>query len=364
MIHTCIGALAGLAALTAAVAQSRGLPFDGMAERIATALKVSKGERVLLRVHGDTMPDLAPVVRRRLERDGASVDVLPYGPVTDFDARLRRTDVYVMLPAPATATPPEQAAALAEWVDRGAGRELHFHWGDGTRRLDGTTAPHTSAYDSMYLDALDIDYAALGAQMDRAIERLRSGNVRVTSPTGTDLTFRVGDRPFNKQDGDGSSARAAKGRMRIDRHIELPAGVLRVAPMEESVTGVMVVPSMAVPGGIATQVRLQIEQGRVVRSSARTNHEAVAALLRDVPAATRFREIGIGFNPRLALASTTDRVVPYYGYGAGVVRLSLGDNTELGGSVRGRFVMWMFFPDLTVTAGGETLVRDGRLVAR
>ncbi len=47
-----------------------------------------------------------------------------------------------------------------------------------------------------------------------------------------------------------------------------------------------------------------------------------------------FREIALGFNPLLAVP---DRApwIPYYGYGAGVVRLSLGDNSELGGAVGG-----------------------------
>lgn len=57
--------------------------------------------------------------------------------------------------------------------------------------------------------------------------------------------------------------------------------------------------------------------------------------------------------------------VPYYGYGAGVVRLSLGDNSELGGAVTGGYVRWNFFPDTTVTVDGQVWVRDGRLtVAR
>ena len=41
--------------------------------------------------------------------------------------------------------------------------------------------------------------------------------------------------------------------------------------------------------------------------------------------------------------------LPYYGYGDAVVRLSLGDNEEVGGSVRGGGVRWLFFPDTTVT---------------
>ena len=54
--------------------------------------------------------------------------------------------------------------------------------------------------------------------------------------------------------------------------------------------------------------------------------------------------------------------IPYYGYGAGVVRLSLGDNSELGGNVTGGYVRWNFFVDTTVTVGDEVWVRDGKLI--
>jgi hypothetical protein len=78
-----------------------------------------------------------------------------------------------------------------------------------------------------------------------------------------------------------------------------------------------------------------------------------------------FREIGLGFNPLLAVPDVTPWI-PYYGYGAGVVRLSLGDNTELGGAVaapagRPVYVRWNFFTDLTVTIGPRTWVRNGKL---
>jgi leucyl aminopeptidase (aminopeptidase T) len=46
------------------------------------------------------------------------------------------------------------------------------------------------------VDALDIDYRNLAARMDRAIAQLRAGEVRVTTPHGTDIRFRVGDRPY------------------------------------------------------------------------------------------------------------------------------------------------------------------------
>ncbi len=348
-----------VALLPASQLAAQSLPYESMAQRIVGALQVTAGERVLLRVDPATMAPLASAVRSLLEARGAVIDALPYGPAPDFDARLARTDIYVWLPT-RVATPPDQSRALERWLDNGTGRELHFHWVEGARDTDGSLAPHTPAYDRVYLDALDIDYRQLTARMDDAIRRLRAGEVRVTTPHGTDIRFRIGDRPFNKQDGDGSKARAATGLIRIDRHIELPAGVLRVAPLEESVTGVLVVPSARFGAVLAEDVRLEFERGVVVRARARVGNEAVQAFLLADPAASRFREFCLGFNPKLVVPRG-ESALPYYGYGSGVVRMSLGDNTELGGSVRGGVVRWLFFPDATVRVGADVVVRDGKL---
>ena len=163
---------------------------------------------------------------------------LAYGPAPDLAERLARTDIYIWLPAGEDAvTPADQRAILAKWLDAGGGRQIHFHWNDGTRDADGLPVTHTAAYDAAYVKALDIDYAALSRRQDEAIALLRSGDVHVTTPDGTDLRFRVGDRPFNKQDGDASKARMAQARVRVDREVDF-AGVLRVAPIESSVNGV------------------------------------------------------------------------------------------------------------------------------
>jgi hypothetical protein len=324
-------------------------PWPDMARRIVSALQVERGERVMLRFDPQTMRDLEPEVARQLRAAGAVVESHPFGPLGDFARRLAATDVYVWLPAgPAAVTPPDQAAALVDWLDaRQDRRELHFHWVDGTR----------------YLDALDIDYAAMAAQMDDAIARLRAGEVRVTTAAGTDLRFRVGDRPFNRQTGDASRAHARKGRIRIDRHTELPAGVMRVAPLENSVNGVLVLPSARFGAVRATNVRLVIRDGVVSESSATSGADAVKAFLASEPGASRFREFALGFNPKLTIPAG-EVALPYYGYGGGVVRMSLGDNNELGGSVRGGGIRWLFFPDATVVVGGEALVDGGRLVRK
>jgi hypothetical protein len=331
-------------------------PWRDMARRIVNALAIERGERVMLRFDPQTMRELEPEVATALRAAGAVVESHPFGPLEDFARRLANTDVYVWLPAgPTAATPPDQAAALVDWLDaRQDRRELHFHWVDGTRDPDGLPAPHRPAYDRVYLDALDIDYAALAARMDAAIARLRAGEVRVTTPAGTDVRFRVGDRPFNRQTGDASKANARKGRIRIDRHTELPAGVMRVAPIESSVHGVLVLPSARFGGAPATGVRLVVREGVVVESSADSGADAVRAFLASAPASSRFREFALGFNEKLTIPPG-ERALPYYGYGAGVVRMSLGDNSELGGAVKGGGVRWLFFPDATVTAQGERL---------
>jgi hypothetical protein len=189
--------------------------------------------------------------------------------------------------------------------------------------------------------------------------------VRVPSPGGPDLRFRAGDRPVNLQDGDASQARAARGVVLIDKEIELPAGAIRVAPIEESVEGVIAFPPSQWDGRAVEGLKLRFARGRVVDITATAGEDAVEAEMARAGGASgpgrAFREFALGFNPLLAVPERGPWI-PYYGYGAGVVRLSLGDNTELGGTVTGGYVRWNFFTDLTVTIGGTEWVRGGKLV--
>ncbi len=343
--------------------QAARLPYDQMAARIVAALQPAKGERAIVRSDPALMPELASQLARVLRERGVTADVLPYGPIDDFDARLARASIYVWLPAgPAAAASPEQSETLGRWLDAGRGRQIHFHWGSGTMAADGFPGAHGAAYDRVYVDALDVDYRALDRRQEDAIAALRSGEVRVTTPAGTDVRFRVGDRPFNKQNGDASRARMGSARIRIDREIELPAGVLRVAPIERSVRGTLVVPRARFGDTEVRDLRLTFEAGRVTAVSASAGEAEARAALDAAPALRHFREFGLGFNSKL-VAPPGGTWLPYYGYGAGVVRLSLGDNSELGGAVTGGAVRWFFFTDATVTVGDQVVVQGGRLAA-
>ncbi|MCS6952894.1 MAG: hypothetical protein RMK57_07830 [Bryobacterales bacterium] len=338
--------------------------YDRIAARVAAALRLQAGERVLVRFDPSYFAPLEAALRARIREAGAvCVATLPaFEPMAP--KWLEALDVFIRLPLTPSARPLSEAEeeALRRWgAAGGARRELHLHWSDGTRRVDGLPAEHTAELDRLYQDALDIDYAALDAAQERAIQILRRGTVRVRTPAGTDFMFRIARRPFNKQNGDASPERARAARIPVDRHIELPAGALRVAPVEESAFGQIVLPEARFGDTLARNVVILVDNGRVSGVRAQEGLEAVqAALEAGGEAARRFREFALGFNPKLAVPVGSP-VVPYYGYGAGVVRLSLGDNQELGGAVRGRFVRWFFLTDATVHVDFRYLVRDGKL---
>lgn len=75
-------------------------------------------------------------------------------------------------------------------------------------------------------------------------------------------------------------------------------------------------------------------------------------------------EFVIGTNPALAPVLKSG-YMPYYGYGAGVVRLALGDNWESGGKNRSsNGELLLFLPGATLTAGKQILIRAGELTLR
>ena len=363
-----------------------GLDFAAISGMLLDRMALQPGERVLLVGRGgDRWDALVPLLREGIEAAGATdlgaVDVfgepLPGAAPSDFAsglgsepegwaAALAGVDAAVKLPGalPTPEVPYDVYRALQDVLRGGRGRTIHFHWA-GATAFDMVELPVDEQVDRLYQAAvLDTDYAALAATLSAFEGALREGAVRVTTPAGTDIRFEVGDRPVTRQDGDASAARAAEARNLIDREVELPPGAARILPVLETVVGRIVFPDAVWGGERVGGLVLRFEGGRVVEVEAAVGREGVAAEMEGAGEAGRiFRELAVGFNPLLAIPEG-EAWIPYYGYGAGVVRLSLGDNTELGGEVGGGYVRWNFFTDATVEVGGEVWVRDGRLVER
>ena len=356
------------------------LEWNRIAERITQRMDLQAGERVFLLGRPGQFDGLVPALRAAVtEAGGADLGALSVsdegfpGPGSAFLERaatsdraalqelFTNVDVAVMLPGAAVSDP--AYAAMQDVLRQGRARTIHFHW-SGASDLGGNAIPITDAISAFYQTALlDTDYAALAASQESFEEAARDREIRVTTPLGTDIRFHIGDRPVTKQDGDASAARMAGARNLIDREIELPAGAIRVAPLESTVEGTIVFPPSMWNGRLVEGLTMRFERGVVTDIEAVSELDAAVAVLDSVGVAGRsFREFALGFNPLLAIPQG-DPWIPYYGYGAGVVRLSLGDNSELGGTVTGGYVRWNFFTDATVLVGDDVWVEDGRLVS-
>jgi hypothetical protein len=359
------------------------MDWEALAKRIVEQLALTKGETFLALSHPGKFEELIPYLRYEVMKAGAvDLGVMPVlaEPVPEnwdertlqnggrvarenLRAMLEGVDASIMLPG---AVPGQPAyAAIQDLLRAGKGRTIHFHWLDNGSvfPLPGQPLPPRYEIEALYQRAvLETDYEALADHQKRFEAAIRNAEIRVTDPAGTDIRFRIGDRPVNRQDGDASKARGERGVILIDREVELPAGAVRVAPLEETVQGLIVFPISQWSGHPVEGLKLVFERGKVVSIEASQGREWAEKEIESAGDAGRsFREIALGFNPILAVPEANPWI-PYYGYGAGVVRLSLGDNSELGGKVTGGYVRWNFFVDTTVEVGGDVWVRDGKLV--
>jgi hypothetical protein len=373
------------------------MDWEGIAAAIIKRLQLEPGEEVVIVAHPDRFQPLIPHLRYGVMAAGGvdlGVILVPAHPYPEswdpevaeagfahsrasyFDM-LEQADVGIMMPGANPVHP--VYAAFQDLLARKAGprRTIHFHWTDayspssddtgltGVTVLPGHPPPPLHVVDRLYQNAvINSDDAAIARQQAAFAQDLRGATVHVTSPDGTDLRFSVGDRDIIQQNGDASAARMRAGAPFLDREVEVPPGALRVAPMESSVNGVVVYPFSAWNGRTVINARIVYENGRIVSSDADQGAQHLQAELDAAPAESRvFREFGLGFNPLLSVAAANHAWIPYFGYGAGVVRLGLGNNAQLGGDVRGRFFRWRdLLIDATVTLDDTVWVKDGQLI--
>jgi hypothetical protein len=354
------------------------IEWEKIADEIVSRASLQSGEKVIMVANPGEFDSLVLFLEQKIKGKQADylgtfsvTDERPENWETDFTREIseyskerlkpqfQSVDLGIMLPGTDTTHAPY--AAMQNVLRNGKGRTIHFHWA-GAYSLKGILLSDMNV-DQLYQSALlDTDYKKLAQQQSEFEQAARNNKISVTTPLGTDIRFSIGDRPVTKQDGDASKKRSEAARNFIDREVELPAGAVRVAPLEESVEGKIAFPDMQWNGASIRGLVLKFAQGKVVEIKAKEGQEVVKAELKAAGASAAFRELAVGFNPLLAVPEIGHQWIPYYGYGAGVVRLSLGDNTELGGRVGGGYIRWNFFVDATLKTGDQVWIADGKLV--
>jgi len=375
----------------------QSMQWRALAERIVDQLQLEPGEKVISLSRPGMFDPLIPHLRYAVIKAGGVdlgvIDTLdePFpedwdevtlraGFKTSRDAyveMLRDVDAAIMLPGANPVQPAYSAMQMLLFNAGGPRRTIHFHWTDsysssgnqfgmtGVTVLPGHSPPPMQVVNAVYQRAvLETDLDALAGHQSRFAAAMRDAEVRITTPAGTDLRFRVGDRDIIEQNGDASAKRMRADAPFLVREVEIPGGVVRVAPLEDSVNGVVVYPYSAWNGQTVVNARIEYRNGDIVATDATRGAQHVAAELAAAPAQSRrFREFGLGFNPLLRVPEDNASWIPYFGYGEGIVRLGIGDNLELGGTVRGRYFRWRdLITDAGITLDGEPWLVDGEFV--
>ena len=353
--------------------------WEDISDKIIERSDLFKGERVLMIAEPGKFDTLVSLLAKKIKDNNAIyLGTIPVGsnkfPLAwqkDFTKKTKGmtdeeltnyfsdVDLGIMLPG---ATPADKEySAMQNVLKKNIGRTIHFHW-SGAYDLNGKQLLIDDSKSKFYQKALlQTNYSNLFNSQKNFEKAIRNNKVRVLTSEGTDIEFRIGNRPVTMQDGNASSKREQKITL-IDREIELPAGAVRVAPLEETVNGKIVFPVSLWGDTKVENLILTIINGKITNIEASYGEEAVKEELNAAgEAGHSFREFALGLNPLLSIPKNNPWI-PYYGYGAGVVRLSLGDNSELGGKVKGDYVRWNFFPKATVIIGSETWVLEGDLI--
>ena len=370
-IAALLGFLAAAAAPLPAAEGAGGLvqppPVDeeALAARLVAMAAPAAGERAILLYDPTYYPEITERVRRELHRRGVQTTLLVEDDeemtaldLADPGRRERRERDVVATLGPLFAAadiffwmPVRAYADDLRWervVENSRVRSIHFHWlipFPGER----TEAEIAELSRDLERRSLQVDLAELRLGQRRLVEALRGQTVRITSPSGTDLSVWVpGDQWFHLGDGDASREKAAAARSIRDREIELPPGMFNFVPPAESVHGVVVAESMARAGDAVRDVRMTLQGGRVTSLTAGEGAEAVRRTFAEIgPDGDRIATVWIATHPLSPAATVT---------------VALGSNWENGGHnlAVGADRISISLGDATVVAGGRTVVERGQ----
>jgi leucyl aminopeptidase (aminopeptidase T) len=303
---------------------------DAAETTIDQCLNVGSGESCTIITDDKRRPIGEALYEAASERtDDAIIVSYPPGeqhgaePPAPVAAAMRETDVFI---APTT-------KSLTHTLARSNATE------SGAR---GATMPGIT--EEVMIRGLDADYEAIAEGCRSLLEQVGDAEeIRVTSPEGTDITFRPGGRAWlddvglNHESGEFSN---------------LPAGEVFVSP--ETADGTYVVDGTMMPHGrlgSGTRLEFEVENGTVTRISDDAIREQVETASEEVGQdAYNLAELGIGAN--VGVTELVGSVLLDEKAG-GTVHIAIGDDHGIGGDVEAPLHLDGILTDPTVYADGK-----------
>jgi len=208
----------------------------------------------------------------------------------------------------------------------------------------GATLPGITP--EVFTTGLAADYDAIAAACADVHDQVADAEtVRVTTPAGTDLTVRPGDRSWLEDTGDVSEPGGFSN---------LPAGEVFVSP--ETADGRFVVDGTMMPHGLLREsetLTFDVEDGEVVSVSDDDVREQLEAAAESVGRdAYNLAELGIGTN--VGVTELVGSVLLDEKAG-GTVHVAIGDDHSIGGDVEAPVHLDGILRNPTVEADGEPI---------
>ncbi|WAH35206.1 aminopeptidase [Alicyclobacillus dauci] len=208
--------------------------------------------------------------------------------------------------------------------------------------------------DVMINGAVGADYQEIDRVSELVRQKMTEGRqVRVISPSGTDITLSIAGRAALTLTG------IVKG---PGTFAAMPDGESAIAPVEGTANGTIVVDhTMDGIGLVDSPIYLKVEQGRVTSIEGGRSAERLRTLINEADeGATNIAEFAIGTNPKARLVGNMAEDKKK----EGSVHIAIGDSHVIGGTVVSSVHLDGLLLSPTVWIDNECVIDEGRLLVK
>ncbi len=176
--------------------------------------------------------------------------------------------------------------------------------------------------------------------------------IHVTDPNGTDLSFSIENRRVGIEVGTLEDC-FSTGR---ECEVEIPAGEVYVAPLEDSAYGTLVTDE--VRDFNIRRLRMDFEKGRIIRFRAEKGEASFQNLLKKAQGnKDRIAEFGVGINHEMKPIGL--RI--YDEKALGTTHIAIGNNTHLGGTNKASIHIDFILYKPTIEADNSQFMKEGQV---